>query len=326
MAFLSIDPTILSYGIMAETQPAKIQKSVVCMTTYNRIDCARINQEIIKLNYIKPFPIVHACSSNNYDKYLEDVLVACEQPELQQPQASEIGTLQHGALNLLQQSLAAATKNFTPEYLVHLEGDTWIMDESIIHSIIEKMDRKKELMICTSAWDEDPLAFKYLKEPRLLTRLHLWFARLLRKLGRPYRLTCRDSLATQFFVVRATPEILECFRTLKPIPGLDLEQALYRAFMARFGEHNILRQRVREPIHPFNRFVCEKLALFSQHWPARGTANDTRNPSHPRYISPFFDGKRETLQKYSSIRRGEHLQKLLHTRTFEYYNYGASRT
>lgn len=299
------------------------------MTTYNRIDCARINQEIIKLNYTKQFPIVHACSSSNYEKYLEDVLVACEQRSMQAAEASareKIVTLQQGALNLLQQSLAAATKHYMPEYLVHLEGDTWIMDENVIHSIIAKMDGNKKLMICTSAWDEDHLAFKYLKQPNISTRLHLWLAALIRKLGYPYRLTCRDSLATQFFVMRTTPEMLECFQTLKPIPNLDLEQALYRAFMARFGEENILRQEVREPIHPFNRFVCEKLSLYSQHWPARGTANDLRAPTHPRYISPSVDGKRETLMNFPSIRQGEHIQRLLDSKTFEYYNPGASRT
>ena len=181
-------------------------------------------------------------------------------------------------------------------------------------------------MICTSAWDEDHLAFKYLRQPRVTTRLHLRIAGVIRKLGYPYRLTCRDSLATQFFIIRATPEVLKCFRELKPIPGLDLEQALYRAFMAQFRDRNILRQRVREPIHPFNRFVCEKLSLYSQHWPARGTANDPRDPTHPRYVSPTLDGKRETLRRFPSIRRGEHIQKLLNAKTFEYYNVGASRT
>ena len=299
------------------------------MTTFNRIDCARINQEIIKLNYNNPLPIVHACSSSSYNKYLEDILVPCVQSSLQSSQNSNlenIEILQHNALNLLQQSLVSAMREYSPEYIVHLEGDTWIMDERVIHSIIEKMDRNKELMICTSAWDEDLLAFKYLKQARLTTRFHLWFAGVIRKLGSPYRLTCRDSLATQFFVMRTTPEMLECFQTLMPIAGLDLEQAFYRAFMTQFGEQNILRQRVREPIHPFNRFVCKKLSLFSQHWPARGTANDTSDPTHPLYVSPSFDGKRETLQKFPSIRRGEHIQKLIHTQTFEYYNHGATRT
>lgn len=311
---------------MNHTTQEQHRKTVVCMTTYNRIDCARINQEIIKLNYATPFPIVHACSSGNYEKYLEDVLVVCEQPSLPAGQPSAIATLQHGALNLLKQSLAAAMEKFSPEYLVHLEGDTWIMDEQVIHDIVAKMERDKELMICTSAWDEDLIAFKYLKKPRITTRLHLWIAGILRKFGHPYHLMCRDSLATQFFVIRTTPKMLECFLKLEPIPGLDLEQALYRMFVARFGERNILRQRAREPIHPFNRFVCEKLSLFSQHWPARGTANDMRDPTHPRYISPASDGKRETLLKFTSVRRGKHIQKLLNAQAFEYYNLGASRT
>jgi len=301
-------------------------KATVCLTTFNRIDCARINQEIIKLNYSKSFPIVHACSSSNYDKYIEDVFIPCTQESTKQSQTSTIETLQHGALNLLKQSLTSATTMFSPEYIIHLEGDTWIMNEQIIHDIIATMDRNKDLMICTSAWDEDLLAFKYLKQPSIISRSRLWLASVARSLGAPYGLACRDSLATQFFIIRATPDIMECFNSLEPIPGLDLEQALYRSFMRQFGEHNILRQRVREPIHPFNRFICEKLSLFSQHWPARGTANDTRDPTHPRFIAPTLDGKRESLMRFRSIRRGKHIQKLLNTKTFEYYNPGATRT
>ena len=304
-------------------------RAVVCMTTYNRIDCARINQEIIKLNYSHPFPIVHACSSSSYDKYLEDVLVPCEQPSLQASRVSEIeriGILQRGALNLLQKSIAVAQKVFSPKYIIHLEGDTWIMKERIIHDILAKMDRQEQLMLCTSAWDEDLLAFEYLKRPSVRLQLQIWFAALARRFGLPYRLACRDSLSIQFFVVRAIPEVMECFRSLEPIRGLDLEQALYRCFMSRFGEQNLLRQRMREPIHPFNRYVCERLSLFSQHWPARGTANDLRDPTHPRYVSPTVDGKYETLRRFPAIRRGEYIRKLLDAQTFDYYNPGASRT
>lgn len=298
-------------SVNTEAQPHKI---VICMTTFNRVDCARINQEIIKLNYSRPLPVVHACSHGSYQRYLEDIFVPCE-PK----------TLQEGALDLLQRSIVSATKAFSPKYLVHLEGDTWIMNEQVIHNIISKMDRKKELMICTSAWDEDTLALKYMKQPSVGLRLHMWFASGLRWLGIPYGMANRDSLATQFFVIRAIPEAIECFKSLKPIPGLDLEQALYRVFMQKFGERNILRQHVREPVHPFNRYVCEKLALFSQHWPARGMANDPRNPTHPYYVSPSFEGKRETLLRFAAIRRGKHIQKLLSDQALDYYNAGALR-
>ena len=106
----------------------------------------------------------------------------------------------------------------------------------------------------------------------------------------------------------------------------DLEQAVYRSFMEKYAHRNFLRLRDREPIHPFNRYVCEKLALYSQHWPARGTANDTRDPTHPRYISPAADGKRETLVKFPSVRKGKYIQKLLNAESLDYYNPGASRT
>ncbi|MBU2571542.1 MAG: hypothetical protein KJ725_16235 [Gammaproteobacteria bacterium] len=290
-------------------------KTVVCMTTYDRIDCARINQEIIKLNYKMSLPIVHTCSSEIYQQHIEDIFLRCE-PK----------SLQYGALDLLNESLRLAMKNFSPKYIIHLEGDTWIMNEKIIYDLIAKMEKNQDLMICTSAWDEDLLAFKYLKKPTLKLKLQRVITAALRKFGLNYQLDCRDSLATQFFIIRATQEVLDCFLSLEPIPGIDLEQALYRKFFKKFTEKNLLRMKEREPIHPFNRYVTEKLTLFSQHWPARGTANDQREPSHPRYISPNFDGKLETLQRFPSIRKGEYLQKLLNAESLDYYNPGASRT
>lgn len=285
------------------------------MTTYNRVDCARINQEIIKLNYKHPFKIAHTCSSDNYQQYIEDAYLQCS-PK----------SLQSGASDLLKQSLKLAMDSFSPEYIVHLEGDTWIMDESIIYDLITEMDNNKSLMIATSAWDEDLLEFQYLKNPSFKLKLERAYANLARSFGKDYKLACRDSLATQFFVIRTTPEMLNCFFGLEPIPGIDLEQALYKRFMSHFNEENILRIKKREPIHPHNRYTTEKLAFYSQHWPAKGTANDDREPTHPRYISPQCDGKRETLEHFTSVRNGKYIQKLLNTKSFDYYNFGASRT
>jgi len=285
------------------------------MTTYNRIDCARINQEIIKLNYTKPLPIVHTCSSNIYQQHIEDIYSACKPKPLQ-----------HGALDLLKHSLQLAIDKYLPEYIVHLEGDTWIMDEKIIYDLIEKMDQNKDLMISTSAWDEDLLAFQYLKKSTLKLKLQKIYATFSRKMGVPYQLACRDSLATQFFIIRVTPQMIDCFMSLEPIPGIDLEQALYQNFIKKFNESNLLRLKMREPIHPFNRHTTEELTLFSQHWPARGTANDQRDSTHPHYISPFEDGKQESLKRFPSIKKGEYIQKLLTTSSLDYYNSGASRT
>ena len=285
------------------------------MTTYNRIDCARINQEIIKLNYKHPFKVVHTCSSDNYEQYIEDAYLQCTPKNLQ-----------NGASDLLKQSIKLAMDTYSPEYIVHLEGDTWIMDENIIYDLIAEMDNNKDLMIATSAWDEDLLEFQYLKNPGIKLQLERVYANIARSFGKDYKLACRDSLATQIFVIRTTPEMLNCFLELEPIPGIDLEQALYKKFMQSYGEENILRIKDREPIHPHNRYVTEKLSLYSQHWPARGTANDDREATHPRYISPDSDGKRETLEHFTSVRKGKYIQKLLNTSSFDYYNFGASRT
>jgi len=287
----------------------------MCMTTFNRIDYARINQEIIKLNYRRSLPIVHACSSTSYERHLEDILTVVKPKALHQ-----------GALELLKESFRTAMRHFAPEYLIHLEGDTWIMEEEVIHKLLRKMDADKQTMICTSRWDEDLLAFKYLKSPTAKLWMHHQCAKVIRKFGINYRLECADSLATQFFILRAVPEALDTVMSLEYIPGLDLEQAFYRKFMEHFRARNVLRLRQREPIHPFNRYVSERLALYSQHWPARGTANDERDPTHPRYIPPTMDGKYETLLRFPRVRQGAFIQKLINAESYDYYNPGASRT
>ena len=301
---------------MNNTAPLKHQiKSVVCITTYNRIDCARINQEIIKLNYKNPFPIVHACSGLNYEKYLEDIYLHCEPADLQ-----------HGALNLLKQSINNANQEFNPEYIIHLEGDTWLMSEKVIGRIIRKMDRNKKLILCTSAWDNDKIAIRRLSNNSLKLKAHGVLASILRYFDQPYRLSRYESFATQFFVIRNTPKAMEMLMAIQTIPGLELEEAFYKTYYQYFNKFNLFRLREREPVHPKNRYISKKLHLYSQHWPAKGTANDSRPSYHFLYISPLVDGKKETLEKYKKIRKGEYIQKLLNSDSFEYYNPGASKT
>ena len=118
----------------------------MCLTTHDRIDCARISQEIIKLNYRRPLPIVHAASAPDYRPYLEDVFVSCEPRPLKA-----------GAVNLLQRAITAATSAFDADYLVHLEGDTWLLDEEVIHRYIRKMEADDQVVLCTCSWNEEGL-------------------------------------------------------------------------------------------------------------------------------------------------------------------------
>jgi hypothetical protein len=291
-----------------------IKKLVVCMTTHDRLDCARINQEIIKLNYRTSIPIIHACSGSGYSEYLEDVLIDCQPEELKS-----------GALSLLKKSIQTAISMYSPEYIVHLEGDTWIMDEKVIHKIINAMQANPSYILAASAWDGDALASNTLHKPKLSLKLRRIVACALRWVGIPYKIVFRDSLATQFFVFRTDKRMIQCIMDLQPCNDLYLEQSFFRMFMRYFREKNLFRLHEREPVHPANRFVSEKLSLFSQHWPARGTAINQFDSAHPLFIADDTDGKKETLLRFPDIRQGGHLQKLLLATNYDYYNPGAIR-
>ena len=113
----------------------------ICLTSYNRIDCAKVNQEIFKLNFRTPFLLVHACSGAQKERYLEDAFIWCAP-----------GSLNAGGIDLIQRSLELACERFAPDYLVHLEADTWILDEQVILRFVREMERNRRLLLATSAW------------------------------------------------------------------------------------------------------------------------------------------------------------------------------
>src|ERR1700739_2344011 len=128
---------------MAVPAPSTMQV-VVCLTSFNRIDCARISMEIIKLNWAHKWPVVHACSDAGYTRYIEDVLVKRD------PQP-----LTAGALDLLIASVNAAVTRFHVEYVIHLEADTWIFDQRVIQRYLEQLEAHPEAVIAASSWSTD---------------------------------------------------------------------------------------------------------------------------------------------------------------------------
>src|SRR6266567_1053893 len=287
----------------------KHQTPVICLTTHDRIDCARINQEIIKQNYAAPLPIVHACSSSNYDQYLEDLFVKCD-----------MLPLKDGAINLIQQSISAAIVAYDPAYIVHLEGDTWILDERVIRGYIKKMDANDDLLLCTCSWDEhDPRDVSAGWYPKQVLARAASFFDVDRQL-RGVR-----TLGTQFFILRNRKDLIDLIMALKPVQGESLERTFLREFVSSYRGRNVLRMREREPVHPAKRYQCERLSLFCQHWPACGTAEDPRPKTHPLYVEKTMIGKKEVLQRHGAIRNGPFIRKLLESKTFDYYNPGAKR-
>jgi hypothetical protein len=169
---------------------SRLPSIAVCLTTHNRIDCAKINQEIFKLNFRTPFRVIHACSGPQAEPYLEDAFVWCEPRPINA-----------GAINLIQRSLELACQRYAPDYLVHLEADTWILDEQVILRYVRQMARNPRLLLATSAW--------WSVSPWHRVRNAVGAA-----IGSPsavsrHRFDIID-FSTQFFIMRNDPAVLRC--------------------------------------------------------------------------------------------------------------------
>lgn len=293
------------------------RKVAICMTTHNRIDCARINLEIIKYNFPAQWKVVHACSNAGYEKYLEDEFVPCQPLPLTA-----------GALNLFQQSLRRALELCRPDYLVHLEGDTWILDPGVLQRYIGQLERDPAALVAASSWSVDKLPlwqWRWQAENSLLSAFKWQLARALRGIGYRYGLRETDTLSTQFFIVKNDPRLIETLLGLRADDGFILENGLYQAIVRRFGRQAIVGMPEREPLRPAYRWICPALTLYGQHWPtlipnpAAGTVPDPG--SH--YDIP---GKRETLQAAHGLRGGPHMHRLLTAPDLAYYNEKAGRS
>jgi hypothetical protein len=297
---------------MAMPAPSTMQV-VVCLTSFNRIDCARISMEIIKLNWAHKWPVVHACSDAGYTRYIEDVLVK-----------REPRPLTAGALDLLVASVNAAVTRFHAEYVIHLEADTWIFDQKVIQRYLEQLAENPDAVIAASSWSTDCVpAWK--RSPLLGRRLRARLASVLRPFGSRYGIRERKSLSTQFFIARATPEFLEVLSGIRVKDDDFLEKVVYAAVVNRFGTRRIVTMPEREPVHPRFRHACEPLSLFCQHWPSAEDAPTAT--THPD-LTPAdrLRGKKECLQGVPLMRHGPYMEKLLTSDDLAYYNGNAKRS
>jgi len=287
-------------------------RPIICLTTHDRIDCAKINQEIIKFNYLQPLNIVHACSNRDYSGYIEDLLIRCEPKRLHE-----------GAINLIQRAIKGALEYFDWRYLVHLESDTWLLDEDVLYKYIALMEEDEEKLISTCYWQGDALYFsrfgtkEVLRNPVRLVRKHIG---LLGFRDRKMRDFC-----TQFFIIKRNPKLIQCILDIVPDPQKIAEEQVYDAFIKVFDLKNTLRMKEREPVNPRKRYFCEEMSLYCQHWPTVGTSSDPRPETDPFHVDEDLIGKKEALLRYPKIRKGRNIQKLLTSSNFDYYNPGAKR-
>jgi hypothetical protein len=290
---------------------------VVCMTNHERPDCARINQEIIKLNYPEPWLIVHACSDPDYQPHREDALVRC------QPR-----TIIYGALNLLQQSCRAAVEIYNPQYLVHVEADTWVFDQGIIQRYIDLLDRNPQAYLAASTWSTDQRPqWRRLRNP--FAKAKLGVARLAEAVGNDFYVKRKQTLSTQFFIARNDPRFFTMMDGIQPTIENTLEYDFYQAFVREFGAGALIKIKEREPVHPLNRHWCPALTLHAQHWPEQlPRPADLPNDGVPRQgVSGQYDipGKKEVLAAYGFKNIGPAMRQLLDATDTSYYNPKAKR-
>ena len=267
---------------------AKDKKIVVSITTFNRIDCARINIEIIKKNYKAHWPIVHACSSSLYKKYKEDVLIKCN--PLPMPM---------GPFDLLKQSIIRAQDIYQADFIVHIEGDTWLMDQTIIEKYINQLDKDKYGIIAASKWNFDKQG-KWKISKKIYKNFFYFATKITKKMGLRLHLGWENTFSTQFFILKNSEKIQHIFKTMKPPkPGVYLEKYLYNDIKKRFGKRAFLMMDERDPVHPLYRESCDGLKLYSSHQPKE---------------------KKKTLKRFPFLSQGFYMKKLLRTKNLNYYN------
>jgi len=303
--------------LLDQAKTCDTTRIAVCLTSHDRLDCSRINQEIFKLNFVHPYVIVHASSGPNAEPYLEDTFISCNpRPHFE------------GAVALMQSAIKAVLP-YQPEFIVLLEGDTWLLDEQILLGIIQRLQANPRFLMASSSWMPAPRTAARRLAKELYDIKCIPGERLLRMASLPRRMAYDAfDLGTQFCILRNDPGLLEVFCAIRLQDPRLVERRWFDRFSTYYSLKRILRIREREPVHPNNRFVCERLALYSQHWPTAGTSTDPRDETNFHYVKPGTPGKREALLRYPHISKGQSIQRLLqakHPAETNYYNAGARR-
>lgn len=280
-----------------------MDRVVVCITSFNRVDCARILQEIIRLNWPKKWYVVHATADQTYQQYLEDILVVRDAKGL---------TL--GALDLIKSSVQAAMSILPGgiDYIVHLEADTWISNQGVIDKYLHILSVNPKSIIAASSWSYDKVPL-LLAAPFFRRRVRGLILGKLRSLGFSCGIGDCDTVSTQFFIAKATQDFVNTIAHIEANDDDFLEKLVYTAIVKRFGKMAIIPMLEREPVHPAYRCVCEELSLATHHWPSSDT--------HPASLP----GKKEWLAEQKFINVGPNMQRLLEDRDLAYYNENAPR-
>lgn len=278
----------------------------VLIYTYDRVDDARINMEIIrgiweKSEHFEDIKIVHSYNGNKEwysERYSEDNLVIIENSWHFQ-----------GASDLIDAGIKVFQDKYEDvEYIIVLASDTWLIKPEYIENILMKM-KEEDKVLATCAW------------------------------GLPERKDIRDvGIAVDFFIIDlkwATKYKMfpinygDFFIKYKDlflyeVKNVMLEKLLLSKYLEAIIEEDnsggVNRQKAiekllvlkdREPVHSHidekgdwkRNMHCPKMGLLTHHDP---------------------EPKKEILIKYK-INQGDNIDKLLKSNDLSYYNNGIKK-
>lgn len=276
----------------------------VVIYTYNRIEDAKINMEIIHSLWqdsglFDDIKIVHAFNGKSFwwpGKYLEDKLVIIK------------NNLSHfeGAANLIDAGVLALYKNYGSkiDYCIVLAADTWLINLEFVHKIIFKMIEDNQYL-ATCPW------------------------------GLPERNEFRDvGMATDFFIFNLGWTIKN---KMFPLNYSNFRKR-YVDFLYYLGQKNIMLEKLafsRFMTALFNSCHNNNAMLFKIN--SKINIIKEREPVHLKINKDGFwerrhywpkiglithhepEVKRKILKRYKDI-NGQAISKLLQSKNLSYYN------
>lgn len=279
----------------------------VLIYTYNRVDDAKINMDIVrnvweKSKYFKDVKIIHSFNGEKKwypKKYLENDLIITKSSWHFQ-----------GAADLIDAGIKTFQKKYKNiDYVIVLASDTWLIKPAYVENILAKM-KKDNLYLATCPW------------------------------GLPKRNEIRDvGMAVDFFIVdlkwAAKYEMfpinyLDFYKKYEELflyqkgGNVMLEKLLYAKYLKAVNrEENsggiarkmaikkMLDLKDREPVH--SHIDKEGYWIRNAYWPAMGLL--THHNSAP---------KKAILSK-KSIKKGGSIEKLMQSGDLSYYNNGITK-
>jgi len=281
-----------------------MKKIGVLIYTYNRVDDARINMEIIrnvwgKSEQFDDVKIVHAFNGRKDwypKKYLENELVNIKNSWHFQ-----------GAADLIDAGMRKFKEDV--DHVIVLASDTWLIDPAYVARLLEKMDKEKACL-ATCSWGLPKR--NELRDVGMAVDFFVVNMRWAKKYqmfpinyGEFYKKYADLLLYQSGGTVMLEKVILACF-----IKAVGREQGLSGSTRKKaFGKMLILKDR--EPVH--SRIRKDGLWVRKMYWPKMGLL--THHDPLPK----------KKILKAEKITNGKNIEKLLEREDLSYYNNGIAR-